>query len=250
MSNQPHEIWSNLLAVASALQEKGLVVEFNGKYTEPARLEAKIDANRGDESMGGEYDDGDRNKNAAEEFYKNVEYTEINKCRNYTVKFIDGAIAQYFCRFSGGNINRQRLTFYQSPWTHPYDKKSREYDEWLESAGDIEDEAKVLFGWESLEHRDIVNLRIEYAPEQYRQLLHPRTHLHLSGREECRIPVSGPLGVAAFFRFLIKNFYSDAWERLNHVLRDPVKVEFGSTIDEIESMHINIVIPNTSRGEV
>jgi hypothetical protein len=246
MADTPLAIWKNLLAVTSALQEGGLVTEFNGRYGEPADFYVKIDANRLDEGRESEFDESDKAATEARKFYEKAEYTEINEFRNYTVKFIDGAVAQYFCQFKGEEIVRQRLTFYQSPWVRPYDSKHKEYDEWIKDAEDIGEETKILFGWEVFGHREIASVRIEYAPDQYKSVIHPKTHLHLSGCEGCRIPVGGPLGAATFFRFVIKNFYSEAWERLNERLVDVVDRKFDATIDAAENDHVSIGVPNVA----
>jgi hypothetical protein len=244
MPDLPQTIWKNLLAITSALQKAGLVVEFNGRYSEPANLCVEIDANRRDEGRESEFDESDNTIIEAKKFYSKAEYTELNNFRDYTVKFIDGAVAQYFCYFSDEKIIRQRLTFYQSPWVHPYDSKPKEYDEWLKDAEDISEEAKILFGWNVFGYREMASVRIEYAPDQYRSVIHPKTHLHLSGCEGCRIPVAGPLGAATFFRFIIKNFYLGAWERLDEKLVDVVDSKFDATIDAAEHHHVSIDIPN------
>jgi hypothetical protein len=110
----------------------------------------------------------------------------------------------------------------------------------VSEAEDYEHEVLELFGVDAGAFQDSVALRIEFAPDQYKSVLHPKTHLHLNGSDNCRIPVHGPVGVGRFFRFLVKNFYCGAWARVGEELLDIAEADFEPTIDSDELLHVHI----------
>ena len=108
-------IWQNLLQVSSALQNSGLVVGFNGVLRSDDPSFFDLGANQRVE--GGEPDEPKTSSwdNEQSGFYRSSEYADMDRSRDYTVKFLDGGLLQYYCRISNGQIVRQRLCFYQSP---------------------------------------------------------------------------------------------------------------------------------------
>jgi hypothetical protein len=44
-------------------------------------------------------------------------------------------------------------------------------------------------------------------------MVHPASHLTLGQYENCRIPVSGPLGPNSFGMFILRNFYCRAYTK-------------------------------------
>lgn len=231
--------WRNLLSIASSLQGSGLVTEFNGILRGAGSEAFEIAANSravilGTDETSPYYLDIEQSG-----FYSASEYADIGRTRNYSLKFLDGGLVQYFCLFRNDRIARQRLCFYQSPVIRPYNSEQSGYDAWITSSTDSEDESRALFGHPHFEYRDVVSFRLDYAPEQYESVIHPQVHLHLNSFESCRIPVTGPVGVASFFRLLVKNFYAHAWTRVSPLLRDQGDVDLEDTIDGAEQGHVH-----------
>lgn len=237
MPDHPAKTWHNLRSIVSSLIEAGLVSEFRGAMKIIGEARVEICADKLDHHMSSTPDILEILHHG---FYSHTDFAEISRTRNYTAKFVDGAVLQYFCVFDADRLVRQRLTYYQSPFLHPYDSKAVDYDEWIDSAEDVETEMQTLFAQERFQHRNCVSLRLEYAPESFVPIVHPRTHLHLGDSESCRIPVSSPLGVAAFFRVIIKNFYCPAWPRVNSKLAEPKPVEFDPTLTAAEKGEVHI----------
>lgn len=234
----PDVAWLNIRSLTSALIEAGLVTEFNGTLRCTSATRVEIDASP---ITLEQPPFTSRIDLAHDGFFAEGEYAQISRTRDFTARFIDGAMVQFFCVFDDDKLIRQRLTFYQCPLVKPYDDKYDEYNSWIDSADDLDQELHCFFAHDDFRHRDIVNLRLEYSPSEFVPLLHPRTHLHLNAFETCRIPVSAPVGVAAFFRFIVKNFYSRAWPQVKHKLVDQAALSFGHCIHPIEraEMHIH-----------
>ena len=80
-------------------------------------------------------------------------------------------------------------------------------------------------------------LRFEYDPANAGED-HPASHLHL-GRTDCRIPVSCPLSLDTFLRFIFKRFYRAefaSWDELSGIPHRSMK----TTLTDVEKAELNV----------
>ncbi len=129
-----------------------------------------------------------------------TEYRNFVDAQMYSAILFDGAIVQISYDFSGNNLIGHRLCYYPCPF---------DMDPGLiriEPLGDLIDMYK--------ENRETTtNLRspcrFDYD-EENAESDHPTVHMHII-RANCRWPVSGPLSVGHFIRFIFRHFYPDIW---------------------------------------
>lgn len=125
-----------------------------------------------------------------------VIYKELDANEAYDVKLIDGGLLLLQYRFhADGNLLQHRLGYFPNPTLPTVDEAPELYEK-DELYGDIIDRRLVRFP-----------IRFDYAPHQQNDVIHPASHLTLGQYENCRIPVSGPLGPNSFGMFIIRNFY-------------------------------------------
>jgi hypothetical protein len=129
-------------------------------------------------------------------------YRELDANEAYDAKLVDGGLLLLQYRFSAnGNLLQHRLGYFPSPVLPTVDEAPELY-ECDELYADIIDRRLVRFP-----------IRFDYAPEQHTDVVHPASHLTLGQYENCRIPVSGPMGPNTFGLFIIRNFYGRAYTR-------------------------------------
>lgn len=129
------------------------------------------------------------------------EYSAILKSRWYTAILYDGAILQLAYTFAGNEVTKHRLCFYPCPIRFT----SRELEDFT-----IDQLLEVLDG-SDLKGRIRLEgpLRFDYDVNSV-GAGHTASHLTIS-RPSCRVPVSAPLSVGHFVRFLLSHFYPDHW---------------------------------------
>lgn len=136
-------------------------------------------------------------------------YTETLKQRWYSVILFDGAILQFSYTFSGNTLKKHRLSFQPCPIT---------FDTSELADFSIEELLEVV---SATELRDRIRLegplRFDYDLDSG-ELDHPASHLTIS-RTSCRVPVSSPLSVGHFVKFLFSHFYPKQWTNSKN-LRD------------------------------
>jgi hypothetical protein len=54
-------------------------------------------------------------------------------------------------------------------------------------------------------------IRYENAPDQYRSLAHPTSHLHIGHHDDNRWPLNRVLTPLAFTLLMVKHYYGDVW---------------------------------------
>lgn len=129
------------------------------------------------------------------------EYLETLQRRWYSVILFDGAMLQLSYTFSGNDIKKHRLCFYPCPIRFT----SRELEDFT-----IEQLLEILDG-SDLKGRIRLEgpLRFDFDLDAGKKD-HPASHLTIS-RTSCRVPVSAPLSVGHFVRFLFSHFYPTQW---------------------------------------
>lgn len=129
-------------------------------------------------------------------------YRELDSNEAYDAKLIDGGLLLLQYRFSAsGKLLQHRLGYFPSPALPTVDEVPELYER-DELYADIIDRRLVRFP-----------IRFDYAPEQQTDVVHPASHLTLGQYENCRIPVSGPLGPNSFGMFIVRNFYCRSYTR-------------------------------------
>jgi hypothetical protein len=136
------------------------------------------------------------------------QYMETLRKRWYSVILFDGSLLQLSYTFAGTVLKKHRLSFQPCPiYIKPEELGFFSIQELLDVV-------------EGQEFRDRVRLegplRFDYDLDAG-HAHHPPSHLTLS-RSSCRVPVSAPLSVGHFVRFLFSHFYPEQWAA-NEVLR-------------------------------
>ncbi|MBW8780276.1 MAG: DUF2290 domain-containing protein [Verrucomicrobia bacterium] len=165
--------------------------------------------------------------------------------KEYTVKFIDSALAEFKCTFRNDQLIKQRITYKQSPFFKSYE--SEDLYAVIETGSEVGiTEYWQLFGVKSPTISELVSFRVDYDPSRFEAHKHPRTHLHLSDREDCRICVDTPLDPRSFFVFVVSHFYSSKRDELIETLSGwENHTRFPSSIEDEESTHIHLNLGHT-----
>lgn len=140
---------------------------------------------------------------------KDIEYerifTELKSAGAYHLSLIDGAMVQMLYCFERRNLHSHRLCYFPSPNLPAYSDGPQYYEE---------DEvfADVFKG-----HVIRFPIRFDYASskKEHVEIDHPKSHMSIGQYKGCRIPLDSPLTPLRFMRFLLRNFYNSAYERVN-----------------------------------
>lgn len=154
--------------------------------------------------------------------------------RNYSVKFIDSAIACYQCTFRDGALIKQRASYHQSPFFCNYSGNEL-YGVIDQATGVGLEEYWELFGHKVPCVQESVSFRYDYDPVAFKSNLHPKAHLHLGDTENCRICTEAPPDPRSFFHFIVSKFYPDRLSLFEAYLSDwNGYTKFPSSIHEDE----------------
>jgi hypothetical protein len=157
-----------------------------------------------------------------------ADYRRLLEDRQYNLVLSDGSLIQAFLAFRHDSLVKHSICYYPCPVQLPiipFDPSdlpelvdsrlfgALETCEWLPStlhdvqqADQFEDQDDRGEGY-ALRMR--APLRFDFDPEAATPF-HPTSHLHL-GDSESRIPVSAPLSMGAFIRFIFHIFYPSLW---------------------------------------
>jgi hypothetical protein len=119
----------------------------------------------------------------------------------------------YF-QFSYVSSSAWRLAYLSNPWVTgvPLALARQQYWENLEEVGAISHEDVAEFLADQPFILSVPPVRFDYAPQQYRELVHPAAHFHIGRYDENRWPSALVLGPIAFTLMIAKLYYADAWE--------------------------------------
>lgn len=150
-------------------------------------------------------------------------YAETLKNRWFSVILFDGAILQFSYTFVGNTLKKHRLSFHPCPIQF----KTSELVHFT-----IEDLLDLIDGKE-LRNRIRLEgpLRFDYDHDSGTDE-HAASHLTIS-RSSCRVPVSAPLSVGHFVKFLFSHFYPEQWAN-NHKLRNWSCSSWDSCLPDID----------------
>jgi hypothetical protein len=157
------------------------------------------------------------------------EYLATLRNRWYTAILFDGAMLQVSYTFTGDSLKKHRLSFYPCP-IHFTSSECEQYT--------IQELIELLDG---NEFRDRIRLE---GPLRFDFDLdagtndHPASHLTIS-RTSCRIPISAPLSLGHFVRFLFRHFYPAEWAG-SKALREWACSTGNACLPDIEEDHLYV----------
>lgn len=161
--------------------------------------------------------------------YRDI-YFELDRARCFNIKMLDGALLTLRYRFRAGVISEHSLSYFPSPDLEHF---QNEPDLYLEDAV-----------YADIIARNIVPFPVRFDfsddPKKFVDVHHPYSHLTLGQYENCRIPVSSPLGPLAFGGFILRSFYNTAFRKYSE--RIPAStLAFTNTITKNESKIPHVV---------
>tara|TARA_R110001583_G_C5651727_1_gene408811 strand:- start:174 stop:878 length:705 start_codon:yes stop_codon:yes gene_type:complete len=167
---------------------------------------------------------------------KNIQYheayKEIEKSNSFNIKMIDGGLIQLLYRIGSKNkVESHRLAFYSSPSHETYQNEAEIY-ELDEIYADFIKKNIVPFP-----------IRFDYNADSslHVDTDHPKSHITLGQYASCRIPATSPIGPGTFVKFILRNFYNNAYKKFKE-LSEIKCIGFHSTITDNERKicHLNI----------
>lgn len=141
------------------------------------------------------------------EFGSINEFKFLSENRQYFLQMSDLALIRVRYVLEEGAIGQHSLAYYPCPF-RLQGAEERELEEGRETLFDLIDEQ-----WSK---DDLLNRTRLYSPLRFdfdknnSGERHPESHVHVC-RNDCRVPVSAPIGIGRFMNFVLKHFYHDAW---------------------------------------
>ena len=118
-----------------------------------------------------------------------------------------------FLQFAQVGEQDLRFAFYPNPFVGASAEKVgelRELKEYLDE-GVIEVEEYLLLVSEVRSSHHPPMTRYEYSPDQYVELCHPSSHLHLGHHSNNRWPIKRVMSIKLFTLMILKHYYSPNW---------------------------------------
>ena len=158
-----------------------------------------------------------------------ADYRRLLEDRQYNLVLSDGSLLQVLLVFRHDTLAKHSFCYYPCPvqfLAEPFEPPNvgelvdlqlfhaLETSEWLPSEL-LDLQGNPDWASQEIHHEDFAlrmraPLRFDFDPEAATPS-HPMSHLHL-GEAECRIPVSAPLSIGAFLRFVFHHFYPSLWQ--------------------------------------
>ncbi len=164
---------------------------------------------------------------------KNIKYEEIydelESNNNFNIKMIDGALLQLLYTYQIKTLISHRLAFFPSPYLESFQNEPEIYE-------DDEIYADILE-----KNIMVVPIRFDYAPNDFQEIDHPKSHLTLGQFKNCRIPVSSPITPSLFISFILRNFYNTAFLKFSDQLTFQDSL-FNETITNLEKKLLHLAI--------
>ncbi len=132
-----------------------------------------------------------------------ADYLALLAKQEYSYLMRDGAIVQVAYTLTKSTIDRHRLAYYPCPFNIKTSELQRYNGGVLDYIvdnfmGDVEENVVLRSP-----------IRFDYAPNAAQEF-HPASHITIND-PGCRIPARAPLTFDTFIKFLLENFYVDAW---------------------------------------
>jgi hypothetical protein len=132
------------------------------------------------------------------------DYLSILEKREYSYLMRDGGVLQIAFVFDRGQIERHRLLYFPCPFRitrHDLNAFNGGLLDLIQDAFMDELDEKLLLR---------SPIRFDYVPNAGTDF-HPASHLTLND-PSCRIPARAPLRFDTFMKFVLENFYIEAWQ--------------------------------------
>jgi hypothetical protein len=163
----------------------------------------------------------------------------------YNIMLRDYSIFQ----FSWAGEDAWRLAYLPNPWISGVQGAEERIREWegLESLGELSDEDVGSLISELPYFGSIPPIRFEFAPRQYREMMHPAAHLHVGRHTENRWAISRTLNPLTFTMLMAKLYYSADWEIKSRYHNDGV----DDCVDDrlIRELHASQIVHDFSATE-
>jgi hypothetical protein len=132
------------------------------------------------------------------------DYISILERQNYSYLMMDGGIIQIAFIYQDRAIIRHRLAYHPCP----FDISAHDVAAF---DGGLVDLIQNVF-LDDLENNVLLRspIRFDYAPDGV-QVFHPASHFTVND-PTCRVPVRAPMQFDTFMKFILENFYLDAWK--------------------------------------
>lgn len=159
----------------------------------------------------------------------------------------DGAIFQFgYKENEDHEICDLRYAYYESPSEHI------SYNDFLDSIGfNIEEcgyelnEEYTQFISELELKKSVTPIRYDYSLDQYKELIHPVSHLHIGQLNEIRLPTSFIMTPLNFVAFVVRHIY---WHQWRHFMTDDaLKESYLSSNGSRMSIDLEIFSPTEKR---
>jgi len=164
--------------------------------------------------------------------FKNINYhdiyDELETDRNYSIKMIDGALVQIMYTIINNQVVSHRLAFFPNPYLEKYQNDPELY---LKQDLYADILAKNIVP---------VPIRFDYN-EKVHDEIHAKSHVTFGQYKNCRVPVSAPLTPSTFIDFLLRNFYSNAYNTFSISLNSAIELDRSITDSEEKVLHFNLV---------
>lgn len=153
-------------------------------------------------------------------------YNALRKTRAYNMLLVDGAIIQFRYRFLKEELLKHSLCFFPSPDLLEYQNDPEVY------------ETDLLYA--DVIAKDIVTtpIRFDFDIKGFVDYLHPASHFTIGQYKNCRIPVSGGVTPFRFINFILRAFYSTAFNDRCSEWSGNV-ADFGITVSPKESVDLH-----------
>jgi hypothetical protein len=119
-----------------------------------------------------------------------------------------------FFQFSWSSNESLRHAYYANPFASKIEDLKRR-KELIEAGMMTEEENLAILREEGIDPRAPL-IRYEYAPEQYRPLLHPSSHFHIGHHDDNRWALNRVVSPFVFTLLIVKHYYGPVWKEAGY----------------------------------
>jgi hypothetical protein len=147
-------------------------------------------------------------------------YLELINQNAFHMKLQDGGLLIFQYIFDNQKVLlKHRLAFFPSPRLPTIEEAPDLYAN-DEMYGDILLEKIVRFP-----------VRFDFDPKNFKDVIHPKSHLTLGQFENCRLPITSPVTPYSFLMFVLRNFYFQSYKKNKNIFDK--KIHYISPIPTI-----------------
>jgi hypothetical protein len=133
----------------------------------------------------------------------------------------------YF-QFSWSAPENLRYAYYPNP----FEASAADFGRWRElvETGFITQEEYLSILRDSRIDPQMPSIRYEHAPDQYRELHHPCSHLHIGHHDDNRWALNRLLSPLAFTLLILKHYYGSVWREIGYDEQDQCRNSLESAL--------------------